>query len=165
MKKNKIIDRGNYYEVILNSRLKCKERIAKIDKEDVEKILVCSWSYSNTTEGTQGWVNKKITSMHQYLMGKNKGLLIDHVNQDRLDNRRSNLRWATKSQNGMNQRKRLGITYVKFRPECPKWKKRWLAQIQFDGKKDYKYCYSKKEALIERRKMELKYFKEFAKMV
>lgn len=61
---------------------------------------------------------------------------IDHINQDRLDNRWANLRLATRSQNSANvfahKRKRagnyLGVTY-----DTPRDK--WRAQIRIGGKK------------------------------
>src|SRR4030067_2242048 len=46
--------------------------------------------------------------MHQAIIRWFDG--IDHINHDGLDNRRSNLRRATKSQNMQNQRKLGGVT-------------------------------------------------------
>lgn len=40
--------------------------------------------------------------MAQEIMGGRDGFIIDHVNRDPLDNRRENLRWATRSQNAIN---------------------------------------------------------------
>lgn len=44
-----------------------------------------------------------------------QGFLIDHINTDKLDNRRSNLRLATRSDNEANKRKRRGKTTSKWK--------------------------------------------------
>ena len=48
--------------------------------------------------------NEKSFTMHRQIMGKSDHF-IDHKNHDTLDNRRSNLRYATMSQSAANQRK------------------------------------------------------------
>jgi hypothetical protein len=51
-----------------------------------------------------------ILSMHRAIMNAPANLLVDHRNTDSLDNRRQNLRFATKSQNAFNRRKRKDTT-------------------------------------------------------
>jgi len=48
--------------------------------------------------------------MHRVIMNPPKGLYVDHRNCDSLDNRRSNLRHATPSQNMQNRRKKKNTT-------------------------------------------------------
>lgn len=166
MKHNKIIDKGDHYEVILNSRDRECTLSAKVDKNDWPYLNICSWSNSNTTKRPQGFVKGKLTTMHQVLMGKKEGFVIDHINHDGYDNRRKNLRFATKSQNGMNQKGVLGITLCKPQKSAPNWKKRWLMQIQAldqGGKKVKKssYHYTKEEAILARKQAEQETFGEF----
>ncbi len=74
-------------------------------------------------------------SMHRAIMGNPKGLLVDHENRNRLDNRRANLRIATHSQNQFNKGKTrrkttsqfVGVTFVKSIG-------RWRAQIMLNRK-------------------------------
>jgi len=48
----------------------------------------------------------KHTKMHQLIMGKPpRGMVIDHKNGDKKDNRRANLRFATRQENAMNHSK------------------------------------------------------------
>lgn len=66
-------------------------------------------------------------------------LEIDHINNDKTDNRIANLRLATRSQNMMNTAKRQSI---KGRPSSSRHKgvtwdkatRKWLAQIKLNGK-------------------------------
>lgn len=77
----------------------------------------------------------KIVSLHKEIMNPPKGLLVDHRNNYGLDNRNSNLRHATHSQNMCNRRKRRSKTSSRFIGVCfDKNNKRWLAHIGVDGK-------------------------------
>ena len=73
--------------------------------------------------------------LHREIMNAPKGKLVDHKNGDSLDNRRSNLRLATRSQNMMNRRKTIVKTSSKYLGVCRlKKKKRWLAQLRCNKK-------------------------------
>ena len=76
-------------------------------------------------------VNGKAITMHRFLLAPEKGFVIDHVNGDGLDNRRSNLRVCTQRQNTYNRRpnrsSRSGIKGVSFSTANPS--KPWVAVI------------------------------------
>jgi hypothetical protein len=45
--------------------------------------------------------------MHKFIMNAPKGMCVDHINHNGLDNRRENLRICTYSQNSQNKRRRV----------------------------------------------------------
>lgn len=68
-----------------------------IDDEDLHLISGIKWYVSS--EGYACNKSKKIVYMHRLIMNASKGQFVDHKNCNRLDNRRENLRIATKKQN------------------------------------------------------------------
>lgn len=92
-------------------------QFALVDDEDYQRLLVFNWQahlnrstgkfiaerFLNAVKQPNGkWKNHTIT-MQEEIMGKRQGLEIDHKNMDTLDNRRSNLRHCTRSQNSCNR--------------------------------------------------------------
>lgn len=66
-----------------------------------------------------------LCSMHRVVANAPKGMDVDHINRNTLDNRRSNLRVCTRSQNNANRPKRSGeFKGVHF----DKAKSYWVAQ-------------------------------------
>ena len=51
-----------------------------------------------------GMINGKEVPLHNFLLKPPKGLSVDHINRDTFDNRRKNLRWANRSDQGLNRR-------------------------------------------------------------
>lgn len=75
--------------------------------------------------------------LHRLILGltPGDGLQGDHINRDRLDNRRSNLRVAPAGMNQQNRRSYVGST-SRYRGVC--WhihRKAWMASLQQRGKK------------------------------
>ena len=77
-------------------------KYAMIDDEDFEKVSQYKWCYSNRYATT---TQKGITfRMHRYILGAiDPALYVDHINSNSLDNRKSNLRFVTPSQNAKNK--------------------------------------------------------------
>ncbi len=70
--------------------------------------LVCAFSWYVDSDGyAAGSVNGKRALMHRVILGLDDERMGDHANFDRLDNRRANLRIATRAQNGWNRGKRI----------------------------------------------------------
>ena len=66
-------------------------------------------------------------AMHRVIMGKapEENLITDHINRNKLDNRRLNLRWATHAQNMRNSKGRSGYKGVKQTGN------KWTARITY----------------------------------
>lgn len=105
---------------------------ALVDEEDYDKLSQYTW-YLNP-EGYATRADGKITiRMHRELLAAPKGKEVDHINMDRLDNRKSNLRLATKQQNSANRivqkRNKTGYKGVHTRSDTGLYR----ARITFRG--------------------------------
>jgi hypothetical protein len=85
---------------------------AKIDACDLDKVSGYNWFaivqehcvYAmRRVSGVNGRGSK--ISMHRHLMDAPDGVQVDHIDLDGLNNRRSNLRFASPAQNSANRRK------------------------------------------------------------
>ena len=82
-----------------------------------------------------GCKESKLFSMHREIMNPPKGFLVDHKNLNSLDNTRTNLRLATRSQNMFNRKKIKTATSSRFIGVCfYKRTKKWCAYIRIGGK-------------------------------
>lgn len=108
--------------------------------------------------------HKKNIFIHRLIMGAQDLFFVDHINHNKMDNRRDNLRLCTKQENANNSTLSVcntsGVTGVFY----DKNKNSWIAYIQSD-KYTTKYVYhgqSKEEAIKARLQAEIKYYSEFA---
>ena len=132
----------------------------KFDKDDLPIIYAHKWQC--VTKGTKiksyylvTTENKKRVYFHRLIMGEPIGE-IDHINIDSTDNRKENLRIATRSQQVRNTRKRDGISsykgvykHNKRFPAC------WHCELQINSKRYYSPWYNtEEEAIFARNIME-----------
>lgn len=83
---------------------------AKVDADLYEILSRAHWCM--TSNGyVHGYVNGLQVLMHRFVLKAVRGQLVDHKNRDKLDNRRSNLRFATVSQNGQNSLRGYGASF------------------------------------------------------
>jgi len=105
-------------------------------------------------------------TLHRFLLKPPLEMLVDHVNGDKTDNRRSNLRAATPSLNQAN-RKQLnknntsglrGVTHLPARSRLRPWR----AQIMVDRRQLYLGSFATRdEAVAARSAAEVLHFGEF----
>lgn len=78
-----------------------QNKFALVDYFDTKFVADYAWNFSNST----GYAYNGIvdTSMQQFLVGRApEGLLIDHIDRNKLNNRRDNLRFITVKENNRN---------------------------------------------------------------
>jgi hypothetical protein len=104
----------------------------------------------------------KNISMHRQIMGLPE-LQVDHINRNSLDNRRSNLRLATRQENLQNRSLRADNTSKLIGVYWDKSRNKWHAQIQHNGiAKNLGRFEDKNEAIRARDEAVLKTFGQFA---
>ncbi len=112
-----------------------KGKVALVDDEDFDWLNQWSWCY-NGKYAIRGFkINGKSHSvrMHRAIIDTPEGMLTDHVNGNKLDNRKENLRICSNSQNqcnrGVPQNSTSGYKGVTWAKNIRKWR----AQINING--------------------------------
>lgn len=116
--------------------------VAVVDDEDFERLAQFTWRasvrkglvYARRTSQRDAEGRQKTIYMHHDIAGKPEGFQVDHRDGNPLNNVRSNLRIATRSENQMNRgamrNNKLGIKGVSF----VKSRGTYQCQITFYGK-------------------------------
>lgn len=104
------------------------------DEEDEPIALKYKW-FINVRRGrayVQSWEKGRTVYIHRLILDAPKGMVVDHVNQNPLDNRRENLRLCTRSQNSRNQTSYRGYSSP-YKGVSIRKDGRWYAQIMDNG--------------------------------
>jgi len=118
---------------------------AVVDDGDHEELSRYSWYYKqgyavrNSEYSNDG--KRTTIRMHREIMSTPTGFETDHINHDKLDNRRKNLRIVDRSQNMWNRKPQKGRSPYKGVTYNKKHGK-WYAQIQKNGVKIHIGSYS-----------------------
>jgi len=103
-------------------------KFALVDDEDYERVINIKWHYNHgyamrSVPGPRGY---KKQGMHRLILNAPTDKLVDHINMDRLDNQKNNLRLCSYSQNRLNSKLNSnnstgfkGVTYKKRRRKKP----------------------------------------------
>lgn len=104
--------------------------------------------------------------LHRTLLNAPRNLVVDHINGDRSDNRKENLRLCTSQQNSQNAKphkdnkysNHKGVSYLK----SGKRKKPWRVRIHVNRREvGCGYFETEEEAIQVANEMQEKYHKEF----
>ena len=148
LKPNTYIEKGDYIQIIVD------DKTIIIDNEDKAKVSIFTWLVND---------NRPRTSKHlpigNVILEQDKNTIIDHINGNTLDNRKVNLRIATRQQNNANRivKNTLGYRGVRINGN------RYGAQIKFNGELIWLGTFdTKEEAAIAYDKKAVELFGEFA---
>jgi hypothetical protein len=139
-----------------------KGKIAIVDDEDFDFLNQWKWycnvgGYVMRHEKQKNYKRNTIW-MHRLINNTPEGFDTDHINRNKLDNRKNNLRSLLHGKNLMNMGSRKNNISGKIGVGWHAMGKKWRAYISLNGKYlhlgDYKY---KKDAIVARKKGELTY--------
>lgn len=107
-----------------------KGKFAMVDNEDFERLKDINWSYNDSNST----LASSTTLIGRFIMDCPKGMVVDHINGNPLDNRRCNLRIITQKNNLKNRKywgkqwhpDYNGVMYNKIL-------NKWTSCIQDDG--------------------------------
>ncbi len=125
-------------QIKLNGKYATDE-YAVIDDQYFDEISKYIWFLS-----PQGYVrrDKKINGisyaifLHKLILNTPKGFDTDHINGNKLDNRRSNLRICKHKDNSRNAKKRIdGVTSRYIGVHYAKDRKKWVSKINVNSKR------------------------------
>lgn len=122
-----------------------------IDKADYKFVSGYRWRIS-----TQGYVvanskdlTNRVVFLHRIIMDVDDKSIVDHIDWNKRDNRKTNLRICSKSENNVNIKRKSnnssGYTGVK------KGNGKWVSQISFNGARHHLGTFDKIEDAIKAR--------------
>jgi len=159
----KINQSKNPYQILDNYvELKTTKGVAfKIDKDDFEKVFKHTWCLSRTGYLVAN-LKGKVTKLHRYILSAPTSLLVDHINGDPMDNRKSNLRLCDDNHNTKNckvgKSNTTGYPGISLAPNG-----KYRARIMVNRKEIALGWHDTFESALKARiEAEQKYFKEFA---
>ena len=134
----------------------------KVDLVDIERILQHKWCVDSDGYAISTVGNKQL-KLHRFVFG-DTNMMIDHIDRDKLNNTKSNLRECTASQNSQNVvksgRKPVGgFKGVNYQRKQGTWRARICVNGDYIYLGTFKDFEDAKRARIE---AENKYFKEFS---
>lgn len=80
---------------------------------------------------------RRVVTMHRLIADCPVGLQVDHINRDRLDNRRPNLRVVEPRVQAQNKSSHRGSTSRHRGVSRDRRRGKWLAQVMADGRNQY----------------------------
>lgn len=146
-------------------------KFAIVDDEDYDHLMQWKWLYMNVGYAARkeylggGRKNQKQKTiyLHDYLNCPADGLQTDHINENKLDNRKENLRTADRSENQRNKKMLRNNTSGYKGVTWDKKSNKWKAQISINNMVKYLGVFlNKNDAAIAYNDAALKISGEFA---
>ena len=138
-----------------------KDEIFYFDLEDYDKIKNYCWCIDKYGYVRGNTKTSKI-KLHRLIMDCDDDMVVDHINHNKVDNRKSNLRICTQHENAINRsitsKNASGVVGVYWNKDLSKWG----ACIGVNGSSIYLGVYDDFESAVNvRKEAERKYFGEY----
>lgn len=147
---------GSTARIPLKSRSGSVRAHALIDITDADWASQWTWGITNgyvtRTEWNGGGANRRMFYLHRELMRliPGDGIEVDHIDRDRLNNRRTNLRVVTHAQQLQNRPQVNNGWTSQYRGVS--WHaltQKWRARVEIDGESHYLGIFSTEEEAAE----------------
>ena len=133
-----------------------------IDEDNYYDIIKLSWHISSYGY-ICGNINNTTIRLHRFILNYNGDDIVDHIDSNKFNNQKSNLRIITRYQNSMNRLSRINSSskYI----GVTKFKNGYYSNITVDGIRKYiGYYKNEEDAARNRDKATKLYFKEYGKL-
>jgi hypothetical protein len=135
---------------IIKVKMSNENKYTEIDRNNYDKIKHYPCHISKKDGYVKISVNRKCLPLHRFLIGvTDSQIYIDHINSDKLNNTRANLRLSNAKLNGQNMSKRRNVNSsskylgVHFHNGA----NRWISKI-WNGSKNIFHCGDKIELVV-----------------
>lgn len=118
--------------------------VSWVDDADADRIAAHKWYALDASRGSgkPRWyavtdIAKVKTYMHRFIMRAEVGSIVDHIDNDKMNNRRINLRICPRghSDNGANRIKQIAPSSSSFKGvSWQRQARKWFARITFEGR-------------------------------
>ena len=163
-KRNDIIKYDNYAEIITLDRYDNETNRAIIDLDNINLIKQYRWYFDKSS----GYIcarltDRKIIGIHRFLLNPDKTEHIDHINRNKLDNKKSNLRICSNQENAFNTNLNSKNTSGHKGVWYDKARNKWASEIMFNYKKIFLGRFENiNDAINIRNKKEIELFGDFS---
>jgi len=147
-------------------------KVAIVDDEDFEYLN--QWKWFANLKGKKFYVGRNISMfngkqtkicMHRFIMNPEKGMVIDHLDGNSLNNQKNNLRICTQAENNRNRNFNINNTSGFKGVYWHKISSKWMAYIRINKKRLYLGIYTDPiDAARSYNEAALKYHGEFANL-
>lgn len=141
-------------------------KFALVSPDDYDTVMARRWvvtKFGYPRRMRHG--DESPTLMHRLLLNPPEGLHVDHINGDRLDNRRENLRLCTQAENNRNLKKTKRPTTSRYKGVSRSANGKWEGHIRSpSGQKFLGYYACEVEAALAYDAAAKEYFGEFANL-
>lgn len=141
-------------EIILSGK-RANGQSVKVDDDDYKKYNHLRWHLSDTGYAVRR-NNGETIRLHRLIMSCPENMVVDHLNGNKLDCRKSNMRICTQKENAKNHHNTKGYTYDKSKG---KWMVRYKGKFygryetEAEAKRVYQLACSGQEYKTTRRKL------------